>query len=72
MTELLQKAIREIEKLPSEEQDALAAWILAELAAERRWTQVLARSQDALAQLAQEALEEHRRGETQPLDFETL
>lgn len=72
MTELLQKAIREIEKLPVEEQDAVAAWILAELAAERRWARALARSQDALAQLAQEALEEHRRGKTQPLDLESL
>jgi hypothetical protein len=68
MTELLRQAIREMEKLPSEEQDALAAWILAELASERRWTQLLNRSQDVLAQLAQEALEEHRRGETQPLE----
>ena len=68
MTELLRQAIREMEKLPSEEQDALAAWILAELASERRWAQLLNRSQDVLAQLAQEALEEHRRGETQPLE----
>lgn len=67
MGALLQKAIREMQKLPAEEQEALAAWILAELAAERRWVQAFAQSQDALERLAQEALEEHQRGETQPL-----
>ena len=37
MTELLHRAVGEIEKLPPEEQDAFAARILAELADEQAW-----------------------------------
>jgi hypothetical protein len=38
MTELLQRAIAEIQQLPAEKQDAIAARILAELEDERAWT----------------------------------
>ncbi|MEK6408721.1 MAG: hypothetical protein AABN34_17500 [Acidobacteriota bacterium] len=38
MTELLERAITEIGKLPAEEQDATASRILAELADEQEWT----------------------------------
>lgn len=38
MRELLQRAIAEIEKLPAEEQDAVAARILADLADEEGWS----------------------------------
>ncbi len=38
MTDLLQRAIAEIEKLPAEEQDAIAKRILAEMADEQAWT----------------------------------
>jgi DNA-binding MarR family transcriptional regulator len=38
MRELLQKAIAEIEKLPAEEQDAVAARILADLTDEEGWS----------------------------------
>ncbi|NJL54915.1 MAG: hypothetical protein HC838_00560 [Spirulinaceae cyanobacterium RM2_2_10] len=37
MTQLLQPAITDIEKLPADEQDAIAARLLAELADERQW-----------------------------------
>ena len=37
MTELLQEAFEEVAKLPPEEQNAIAQWILAELASERKW-----------------------------------
>ena len=36
MTELLQKAFDEAAKLPRKEQDALASWVLDELASEAR------------------------------------
>ena len=68
MTKLLEKAFAEASKLPPEEQEALATWILAELASERRWNEAFASSQDALSRLADEALAEHRRGETRELD----
>ena len=38
MTELLQRAIAEIQKLPADEQDAIATRILAELEDEQAWT----------------------------------
>jgi hypothetical protein len=67
MTDLLEKALTEVKKLPPEEQDALAAILMQELAAEQRWTESFAKSQDALEKLAQEALAEYRAGLTKPL-----
>jgi hypothetical protein len=37
----------------------VAAWILEELASERRWQEAFARSADVLERLADEALAEH-------------
>ena len=39
MTELLQQAIAEIQKLPADQQDAIASRLMAELKDERRWTE---------------------------------
>jgi hypothetical protein len=72
MTKLLEEAFAEASKLPEQEQDALAAVILEELASERRWDQAFADSADLLAQLADQALAEHRAGKTQVLDPEQL
>jgi hypothetical protein len=72
MTELLQKAFSEAAKLPAPEQDALAGWILSELASKVRWQQAFDRSQDALGRLADEALTEYRQGQTEILDPDTL
>ena len=71
MTEL-ERAFAEAAKFPPKEQAALAAWILEEIAAERRWDKAFANSADALAQLADEALAEHRRGQTQVLEPDKL
>jgi len=59
-TKLLEKAFAEISKLPAQEQDRLAAWILKDLASEQRWDELFVSSEDVLAQLADEALIEHR------------
>lgn len=72
MTQLMEKALSEIRKLPEEEQDALAAWILEELEAERKWNASLSQSEDLLVQLADEALKEHRAGKTKALDLDEL
>ena len=72
MTKLLEGAFAEASKLPEQEQDALAAVILEELASERRWDQAFADSADLLAQLADQALAEHRAGKTHVLDPERL
>lgn len=66
MTQLLEKALNEVAKLPAAEQDALAAILLDELASEQRWSESFAKSQDALAKLAEEALAEHVAGKTKP------
>jgi hypothetical protein len=72
MTERLKKAFAEASKLPEEEQDALARWLLEELASERRWDEAFSASQDRVAELADEALEEYRKGSTKKLDPDEL
>ena len=67
MTHLLEQALSAVSKLPPSEQDAVAAIVLDELAAEERWSALFAKSQDTLADMAQEALAEHRAGKSQPL-----
>jgi len=68
----LETAFAEAAKLSPSEQDALAEWILEEIASEKRWTEAFAGSADVLARLAGEALAEHRDGKTQPLDPDEL
>ncbi len=68
MTKLLKELIDKLSKLSPERQDELAAWLLAEMEDEARWDKSFAESQDALEKLADEALEEHKRGETRPLE----
>ena len=72
MTKDLERAFAEASKLPELEQDAVAQWILAELASERAWTDALTGSQDRLAELGREALREHRVGRSERLDPEKL
>jgi hypothetical protein len=52
MTQLLERAIGEAQKLPPSDQDAIAALILEELADDRRWDDAFAASQDRLSKLA--------------------
>lgn len=68
MTEHLSKAFAEASRLPALEQDALARWIQAELASERRWSESFAASQDRVAEFADEALREYCGGRTRELD----
>jgi hypothetical protein len=72
MTKALEKAFEAASRLPAREQDELAAALLEELDADERWEAAFARSQDALACLADEAREEHRAGRTEPLDPDAL
>ena len=72
MTKLLEKVFDEVSKLPQKEQDALAAWIMEELASEQRWEKTFTKSSDLLNKLADEALTEHQRGKTQTLDPNNL
>jgi hypothetical protein len=72
MTKLLQKAFDEASKLPDAEQDTLGRILLDELASERRWDELFAGSHDLLTDLADEALAEHRAGQTKKLDPDKL
>ncbi|MFH1742441.1 MAG: hypothetical protein ABIH23_25840 [bacterium] len=68
MTKLLEKAFTEVSKLPEIEQNKVAKWLLDEPASENRWEQAFAESEEVLNRLADEALEEHRRGKTTLVD----
>jgi hypothetical protein len=68
MTGLLEEALRRVEALSREQQDAIASQILETVDAEEAWERSLLARPDVLRSLAREALEEHRRGETRPLD----
>ena len=59
MTQLLEKAFEKASKLPEEEQNDFAAFILEELESERRWEQAFNQSQDELGQLHDDALRNH-------------
>ena len=72
MTKMLEKAFAEAAKLPEEEQDALAARLLAEIAAEDEFDRAIENRADELSRLANEALAEHRAGTTKPLDPDEL
>ena len=68
MGQLLEKAVAEASKLPEAEQEAVGAWLLAELESERRWDDLFARSHDLLSEMAADAIREDEAGLTQPLD----
>ncbi len=72
MTGLLNKAFTEASKLSDLEQNLVAQWLLDELASDRKWDKAFAESEDMLGILADEALEEHRKGKTKILDPDKL
>lgn len=72
MRDLLKKAFDAASRLPEDEQDTVAEWLLAELASEEEWEGSFAKTQDVLSVLAREALNEHERGEAEKLDTKPL
>ncbi len=72
MTDLLNKAFEAASRLPKDEQNALAEWLLAELASEEGWRVRFTETHDSLSVLAREALDEHQRGEAEDLDHGSL
>ena len=72
MPKLLEKVLVEVSQLPEEEQDEFAAWMLEELTSEQAWKKAFVASEDTLAQLAEEAIAEHRANRTQALDPDSL
>lgn len=68
MTKALRAAFAAASCLPDDQQDCLAAAILAEVATDERWDASFASSGESLERLADEALEAHRAGRAEPLD----
>jgi hypothetical protein len=69
MTELLQQAIAQIQQLPPDQQDAIAARFLAELQDEQQWeAQFASTTDDKWDHMAAMVREEIAKGETVPLD----
>jgi hypothetical protein len=69
MGKLLEHAMDEAHKLPDDEQEAIGAWLLAEIESERKWDELFSRPpSEALERMAQEALEDYHAGRTTPLD----
>ena len=71
-TQLLERAFAEAAKLPERDQDALAALVMEEMDSEKQWDDAFAHSQDMLAQMAEQALAEHKEGKTRRLDVDAL
>jgi hypothetical protein len=69
MTELLQEAIAQIEKLPADQQDAIATRFLAELQDKQKWeTRFAATTNDHWDRMAVMVRQEIASAETVPLD----
>ena len=68
MSTLLEKALEKVGALPHEEQDAIAAQILASLADEEAWKKRYGEKREVIRRMAREALDEDARGESLPMD----
>ena len=72
MTQLLEKALAEVQKLTDPDQDTIAAMILDELADEQRWDQAFARSQEQLGRLADRVRQDIRAGRVRNVGIDEL
>jgi len=65
---MLEEALRRMKSLSPDAQDAIASQIIETLDDDEAWSRRFRENPSVLRSLAREALEEHRRGETRPLD----
>ena len=72
MTQLLEKVLTEVHKLPPEKQDAIAAVILEELEDVQLWDKAFSESQDKLAQLAQKVRTDIKAGRIRKMGIDEL
>jgi len=72
MTQLLERAVAELNKLAPPAQDAMATIILEEIEDERRWDAAFAGSQDVLASLAADARRQIEAGEVREAGIDEL
>lgn len=68
MTQLLERAIAEAQKLSDPAQDSIAALILDQISDDQAWDDAFVRSQDQLAQLAAKVREDIASGRVRPFD----
>jgi HEPN domain-containing protein len=66
--QLLERAIQEARKLPEEDQELIAWVMLEEIEDQRRWDEAFSQPSEVIERMAEEALEDHRAGRTEPLD----
>jgi hypothetical protein len=64
MTSSLKSVIEKIKRLPLSEQNALAKMLAEEL----QWQKSFSKSSKQLSSLAEEALDEYKKGKTKPLN----
>ena len=72
MTQLLEKALAQVTRLPDAEQDAIASLILDELADDRQWDEAFARSQEQLSRLADRVRQDIRAGRVRNVGIDEL
>ena len=72
MTKLLEKVFSRVSGFSVTEQNALARWLMEELASEERWQKTLKSTPGLLDDLADEAIVEHRKGKTKSLLLRSL
>lgn len=65
MEKELSNVIDRLNKLPQKKQKSLAKLIADEIS----WEERVTKSENALASLAAEAVEEYKKGKTKPMDF---
>jgi hypothetical protein len=72
MTQLLEKALAQVSRLPAPDQDAIASLILDELADDRQWDEAFARSQEQLGRLADRVRQDIRAGRVRNVGIDEL
>ncbi len=72
MSQLFDRAVKEVRKLPEAEQEAIGALMLAEIDDERQWDESFARSPDKLKALAARAVEQVQAGQCRVAGFDEL
>jgi hypothetical protein len=68
MTKLFQQAVGKVSQLPEADQDAIARLVLDEIESDRRWAEIVGKSTEKLADIADQAWAEHESGESEELD----
>ncbi len=62
MDNKVKEVVNRLEKLPKEERESFAAFVLEELESEERWSELFKKSDSVLTDLANEALTEYGSG----------